>query len=150
MDRYWKIVDGFSLKVLRGSACDVVSEEDDRNIRAYILLCEDELEMRKNGYISDNTYDLWADGIRCQFEQAMFRDVWEEVKEETRKNCTFPYEHLSVLLDAKTVRAGDPLKMVHWRRWVRGLAGLRWVRPSTETISSAGSKPSLESAGQSR
>ncbi len=38
--------------------------------------------MRKNGYIADGTYDLWADGIKGQFQQPMFREIWEQVKKE--------------------------------------------------------------------
>jgi len=52
-----------------------LSERDNKSIRSYILLCEDELEMRKNGYVSDNTYDLWADGIKGQFRQRMFKEI---------------------------------------------------------------------------
>ncbi len=72
VERYWKILDRLSLEALTGSCPDAISEGDNASIRSYILLCEDELEMRKNGYIADGTYDLWADGITGQFQQPMF------------------------------------------------------------------------------
>jgi hypothetical protein len=40
-----------------------VSPYDEKAIRSYFFLCEDELEMRASGYISDNTYKIWTDGI---------------------------------------------------------------------------------------
>jgi hypothetical protein len=46
------------------------------------LLCEDELELRKDGYIADSTYELWADGMRSQLEQPIFKNVWQHVQKE--------------------------------------------------------------------
>ncbi len=138
VQRYWKILDELSLDALKGSCPDPLSERDNKSIRSYILLCEDELEMRKNGYVSDNTYDLWADGIKGQFRQRMFKEIWKQVKEEAGNNKTFPYEHLNQLLDEKNTSTYDPLKMARWRRWIRGLASLRWVRrPRLAGIASA-------------
>lgn len=137
VERYWKILDRLSLDALTGSCPDEISERDNVSIRSYLLLCEDELEMRKNGYIGDTTYDLWADGIKGQFQQPMFRKIWEQVKKEVRSNHTFPYEHLSQLLDEKNTSAYDPLKMVGWRRWTRGLAGVRRVRRPRPGVTSA-------------
>jgi hypothetical protein len=55
VERYWSILDKLSLEALRLSGQSLTSE-DEQAIRRYILLCEDELEMRKSGYISDATY----------------------------------------------------------------------------------------------
>lgn len=63
VQRYWTILDKLSVEALKGSHPDEISEGDEKAIRGYLLLCEDELEMRKNGYIADSTYELWADGI---------------------------------------------------------------------------------------
>ena len=86
VERYWKILDGLTLAALSASCPDVIVEADEKGIRSYILLCEDELEMRKNGYISDMTYDLWAESIKGQFKQEMFWKIWQRVKEETGTN----------------------------------------------------------------
>jgi hypothetical protein len=122
VERYWAILDGMSLSAL--SLADQVADEDDEKvIRKYILLCEDELQMRKIGYISDSTYDEWADGMLSQFKQPMFGKVWKKVRGEwdAKERGSFPYEHLSDLLDADSIRRGDPNKMLPAMRMIRGL-----------------------------
>lgn len=49
-----------------------VSREYEKVIRNSILLREDELQMRRNGYISGSTYRVWAEGMRDQLNQPMF------------------------------------------------------------------------------
>jgi hypothetical protein len=122
IERYWNILDGLSLEALRGSESARVSSGDEEAIRRYIVLCEDELEMRQDGYISDDTYKVWAHGMIDQLLcQPMFRKVWRLVKEE----ATFPYVHLSRLLELRDPNAGDPLSMSALGRRVRGLRGTR-------------------------
>ena len=64
VERYWKILDQLSLAALKAPYAASLSPEDEKAIRNYILLCEDELQMRQSGYISDSTYTVWADGMR--------------------------------------------------------------------------------------
>src|SRR5262249_52560811 len=125
VERYWQILDQLSLVALSGSCPDVVTDGDNKAIRSYLILCEDEIEMRMNGYIADRTYELWAEGIFNQLRQPMFAKIWDQVKEEHVKQGTFPFVHLSHLVeqDAKY----DPLGIAVWRRWLRGLAGLSGV-----------------------
>lgn len=129
VERYWKILDDLSLDALRGVCPDHIAEEDNKAIRSYILLCEDELEMRENGYIADRTYELWADGIRNQLGQPMFEEIWNQIEEEVKQHRTFPYVHLRQLLKDKGTRNYDllELKIPRWRRRLRGLAGLGGV-----------------------
>ncbi len=93
VDRYWQILDRLSLDVLKGIRPGPMSVTDNESTRCYILLCEDELEMRGNGYISDQTYDLWADGIRTQFQQSPFKEIWMQVQEEAGSGKTL---HMSI------------------------------------------------------
>lgn len=120
--RYWSLLDRLSVEALRGSDPKSLSNSDERVIRAYIRLCEDELEMREAGYIGDNTYILWAEGICEQFQQPMFERIWKHVRSE----LTFLYNHLDALLGQG--RDYDPCKMRTWRRRIRGLAGFSDVR----------------------
>jgi hypothetical protein len=76
VERYWSILDDLSLSALRMSDQEPDASEE-KIIRKYLFLCEDELQMRKNGYISDSTYEEWADGMRDQLAQPMFKKVWE-------------------------------------------------------------------------
>jgi hypothetical protein len=117
VNRYWSLLDLLSLDALKGSDPKVISNSDERAIRAYIRLCEDELEMRETGYISDDTYALWADGMREQLKQPMFARVWEEIQDER----TFPYDHLAQLVGPDP--GYEPCKLLPWQRRVRGLAG---------------------------
>jgi hypothetical protein len=127
VQRYWKILDQLSLEAVKAAPTADAGRDDEKAIRNYILLCEDELEMRRNGYISDSTYRVWADGMRDQLKQPMFEKIWAQVEEEAKEHRTFPYAHLRELLGAPTSDAGDPLMMSLLRRRLRGLAGLRGV-----------------------
>lgn len=124
VERYWKILDQLSLAAIKSSSAASVSPEDEKAIRNYILLCEDELQMRQDGYISDSTYTVWADGMREQVGQPMFKKIWTEVTKEAKEHRTFPYEHLRKLLDEPNSGAGDPLAMFPIKRRLRGLAGI--------------------------
>lgn len=108
VERYWKILDQLSLHALRATRKDPnlrvrVRPDDEKAIRSYILLCEDELEQRAAGRISNTTFREWRDGIHDQFKNPMFRKIWMKTKAE----LTFPYKHLGELLEDKTY---DPLR----------------------------------------
>ena len=106
-------------------------------IRKYIFLCEDELQMRKNGYISDATYYEWADGMLEQFNQPMFREVWDRIQSEIAQHArgAFPYENLSTLLgstsegmwDRESLKRLDPLHRTAMARTIRGLKGISGI-----------------------
>jgi hypothetical protein len=125
--RYWDIYDHLSLKAIRGSSTARIGRGDEKAIRNYILLCEDELQMRRSGYISDSTYYVWADGMRLQLSQSMFKDIWSRVRDEAKANEAFAYKHLVTLLAATDSEAGDPLSTQPFMRRVRGLRGWRGI-----------------------
>lgn len=129
VERYWMILDRLSIDALSGLCPDIVTEDDNKAIRSYILLCEDELEMRENGYIADSTYELWAVGIQNQLKQPMFAKIWKQVVEEVAQRHTPQYIHLTKLLNDEDVKQYDPLelKIPRWRRRLRGLAGVSGV-----------------------
>jgi hypothetical protein len=119
-----------SLEAVRGPFYGEVRRSDEKAIRSYIALCEDELEMRHYGYIADSTYELWAEGTRSQLRQPPFKIVWRQVRQETVKDSASKYEYLHILMESRTVKAGDqndPLKMSGFQRTLRGLRGLKGV-----------------------
>ena len=118
VQRYWSILDQLSLDALSGSTKNSPSEADLKAIRAYLFLCEDELEMRGRGYIADTTYEIWTDAAVTQLQQPMFQAVWQQVLKES----TFPYKHLNALCSQP--ESYDPLTIGFVRRWLRGLAGI--------------------------
>jgi hypothetical protein len=117
VQRYWSILDQLSLGALDMSAPGSVNADDRKAIRAYLFLCEDELEMRGRGYIADSTYKIWSEAAKAQLEQPMFEEVWNYLTKET----AFPYQHLNALLSDPSY---DPLRVGFLRRWLRGLAGI--------------------------
>jgi hypothetical protein len=127
VERYWSIVERLSLDALKVSNAEP-DESDEEVIRRYILLCEDELQMRGKGYISDSTFEEWADGMIGQVKQPMFSAVLEKVNEESREQRgAFPYKNLCTLLDEGSYEIsgpGDPLKSRSMVRAVRGLKGI--------------------------
>jgi hypothetical protein len=136
VERYWSILDSLSLAAL--SISDQLPDHDDEmTIRKYIFLCEDELQMRKNGYISDETYYEWADGMLDQLQQPMFKEVWDRIQDEAKqhKRGVFPYENLRNLdattekgmWDIAALKRGDPLKQPATVRTIRGLKGITGI-----------------------
>src|SRR3954468_10915936 len=83
VQRYWALLDRLSLTGLRGDATDEVSAEDERVVRAYLRLCEDQLELRRLGWIGTSTWAIWIDGMRAQLGRRPFDLVWKEVREST-------------------------------------------------------------------
>jgi hypothetical protein len=130
VERYWKVLDELSLETVRGPFSGEVGRSDEKAIRSYIALCEDELEMRHYGYIADSTYELWAEGIRSQLRQQPFEIIWKQIQQEIDTNTASKYEYLHVLMRTEKVKAGDqndPLMMSGVQRTLRGLRGLRGV-----------------------
>lgn len=121
VDRYWTIVDRLSPDALSGANAEP-SDSDKKAIWSYLYLCEDELEMRGHGYISDDTYDVWAAGILTQLKQPMFSAVWSNVVEEPRDEGRHRFANLREL---KSNAEYDPLSMSPPAKFVRGLTGSR-------------------------
>ncbi len=55
VEQYWKLIDQLSLEVLKALGPAQASPDDEKIIRRYTLLSEDELQLRASGYISDST-----------------------------------------------------------------------------------------------
>jgi hypothetical protein len=122
VQRFWAISDRFSLVAISkypptGRLC----ESDEKAIRAYLRLCEDELEVRAGGWIGDAAYSIWRTAIRLQMKRPAFDQVWQRVRAEDG----FLYKRLDCLLDSHSGESYDPCGMPKWRRWVHGLVGMR-------------------------
>ena len=59
-----------------------LNADDEKVIRAYIRLCEDQLEPRKAGWVSDSSWTIWAEGMRLQFQRWAYDKVWQKVNHE--------------------------------------------------------------------
>jgi hypothetical protein len=122
VQRFWVILDRFSLMAISKRPPErTICEADEKAIRAYIRLCEDELEVRAEGWIGDTAYKIWRTAIRVQMQLPAFNLVWQRVHTEDRSL----YKRLALLLDEDEGRSYDPCGMPTWRRWVHGLTGMR-------------------------
>jgi hypothetical protein len=122
VQRYWSISDRFSLAVLNRCPPDSdISEADEKAIRAYIRLCEDELEVRARGWIGDTAFSFWKKAICIQMGLPAFSSVWRRVYAEEKSL----YGRMGALLETDEGRGYDPLGLPTWRRWMHGLTGIR-------------------------
>jgi len=69
VQRYWTIMDRRSTKWALKGQYDV---EDRVVARQYLLLCEDEIDLRARGRITDATWAFWGDAILTQARAAPY------------------------------------------------------------------------------
>ena len=81
--RYWSLMDGLTLAAMRGEPGAEEDPENEKKVRAYLRLCEDQCEMRAAGWISDATWKLWSEGMADQLEREPFAAVWGKVGTDT-------------------------------------------------------------------
>lgn len=63
VERYWQVMDRRSESwVLKG----VFTKADQVVARQYLLVCEDEIDLRRLGRVSDSTWAFWGEAIRDQ------------------------------------------------------------------------------------
>jgi hypothetical protein len=109
--RYWKIMDQFSLRVLRGNGTGQISRDDEKAVYGYLRLCEDEFDLRREGWISNSSWIFWTDGMLAQLERWPFIEIWEKIRPEQFQNlCEFWADHKY-----------DPIEIGRLRVWLRGL-----------------------------
>jgi hypothetical protein len=116
VERYWNIIDRCSLTaVSTKSSTKDPSEDDQKAIRAYMRLCEEELMVRHEGWVSDATYKIWAESTCKMMTLPMFVKVWGEIREDS----IFPYEYLTKLISQS--KDYDPCEMNKFIRWLHVL-----------------------------
>jgi hypothetical protein len=115
VSRYWTLMDRLSLQAMRGDEHEPHRDEDERVVRAYLQLCEDELDLRSQGCFTDSTWAVWADGMQVQLQRWPFSQIWHRVE----KDETGTFE----MLREFNAGAPDPCQIPAWRRAVQGLQG---------------------------
>ncbi|GAA1866460.1 hypothetical protein GCM10009772_47340 [Pseudonocardia alni subsp. carboxydivorans] len=85
VQRYWTLMDGLTADALAGRRTDTVSPQDEKAALAYLRLSEDQLELRREGWISHETWEIWSAGIKAQLDRRWpFDVVWQKVAEANR------------------------------------------------------------------
>lgn len=112
VQRYWALLDRMSLQLYTGSTRRRLSgqDKDKRVIHDYLRLCEDELDLRREGFITDRTWEIWSKGILAQLAPGPYLTVFE-----SRGEGELPM--LTSFLDGYR----DPLTWGKRKRWWSGL-----------------------------
>jgi hypothetical protein len=110
VQRYWNLMDNFEGDARTEASTDDHQSADKVRVNAYLHLCEDELDLRRNAFVSTKTWEIWADGINSQCRLA-------------------PYTRALDVMNANELPAlrhflatgEDPLKMFWLRKWWTGI-----------------------------
>ncbi|MBL1104931.1 hypothetical protein JK361_10045 [Streptomyces sp. 5-8] len=120
-ERYQALMERLSLAALRGATQDPppaeLTERDQKAVRSYFRLCETQLNMRAEGWVTDATWDLWEHGITDRMSHWPFTRVWNEILADPLAG------HLYARLREFKAGVTDPCTLSDFRRWWRGLTG---------------------------
>lgn len=118
VQRYWNLMDRFEGNPWTASSVDDLDGSDKSRVTAYLQLCEDELDLRRNGFISTKTWGIWADGMMSQCARPAYKEAL---------NAMEPAE-LPALREFLENGNEDPLKMNWFRKWWTGIGNTPRLR----------------------
>ncbi|MDE5566955.1 MAG: hypothetical protein K2J12_00800 [Muribaculaceae bacterium] len=73
--RYQDIILAMPDSLYKGDAT-VSDMEIIRHMRLYFDLCSEEYYLRQKGYIPDDIWKFWVDGMRLKFKDKVYHDAW--------------------------------------------------------------------------
>jgi hypothetical protein len=129
VQRYWEIREKFPMRVridgyLRTGGELRLDEEQVRAIWDYLELCEDEIDLRKQGTITYETWKIWAEGIESSVASYPFKGFMDDLEAELERNAVpvsrRPFSNLRQLRDSGHTTIGDPFKVCVFRQWATG------------------------------
>lgn len=120
VQRYWNLMDRFEGNPWTASSVDDLKNGDKSRVTAYLQLCEDELDLRRNGFISTKTWGIWADGMKSQCARRAYMGALAEMDSA----------ELPALRDFLENGNADPLEMNWFRKWWTGI-GIIGRKPAT-------------------
>lgn len=110
VQRYWNLVDRMSDDLYLKSNEELRRpSSDSRLMVAYLRLCEDQIDVRKEGFVTDRTWKIWGGGIRTQLEEAAYKRQFKENESDLPSLTAF-------LQDQQ-----DPLRWTCLKKWWHGL-----------------------------
>lgn len=110
VERYWAIQD--RIPVTEASEGDVLKEPTNKDIYDELRLCEDELDLRRNGFLTNPTWELWSSSIKAVVDDQRKMSVLSRVSEG----------ELDLLREyLREGRFDDPIRIGSWRIFWRGL-----------------------------
>jgi hypothetical protein len=115
VQRYWDISSRMPAHYLHGGGpTEYVPTADEKYaLRDYLLLCEDQLDLREQGFITDRTWKIWMSGIIFAAKDPTLKVLAQD----------FPPKRLDKFksLTKNPSIDFDPLKRMRLRRWWTGL-----------------------------
>lgn len=109
VQRYWQILDRMPDRLYLNHEIPAPDSDERRLAVAYLRLCEDEVDLRKQGYITDRTWAIWSDGILAQLQGTVYVNVLAE------------HPDLLPSLTQFVQTGKDPLPWNLFARWRAGL-----------------------------
>jgi hypothetical protein len=105
VSRYWVLMDQRSADfTISGRA----RKEDRPIVRGYLQLCEDEIDLRRLGRITDNTWEFWAGATLDQVAASAY----------TKELATLSNDEYHLLRELIRTEGADPLaKHWFWRKF---------------------------------
>lgn len=80
--RYWQLFDGLSRGAREAGDATTLTEADKDTMHAYLHLCEDEVDLRSQGWITTVTWQFWSRGIRFQTQRPAYVERMQTVPDE--------------------------------------------------------------------
>ncbi|MGI5171369.1 hypothetical protein ACQEU3_44170 [Spirillospora sp. CA-253888] len=121
IQRYWQLMDRLSYSAMCGHALE---DDDEKTIVAYLMLCEDELDLRAAGWISHDTWQVWQSGIKSCLQRELFGQVWRELARDRQRSVNLSGGDFARLRAFENGEY-DPYCPKHWLEpYLRGLQGL--------------------------
>lgn len=111
VQRYWNLMDRFEGNPWTAASIDDLVDSDRSRVSAYLQLCEDELDLRRNGFISTKTWGIWVDGMKSQCARAAYEEALNAMEQG----------ELPALRDFIDNGNEDPLSMNWFRKWWTGI-----------------------------
>ena len=109
VQRYWQLLDRMPDRLYLNHEIPAPDPDERRIVVAYLRLCEDEVDLRKQGFITDRTWAIWSEGILAQLQGAVYTKALVE-------HC-----HLLPSLTQFAHMRKDPLSWNAFARWWSGL-----------------------------
>lgn len=111
--RYWALLDRLSLPTLRGlDRGRRLSDMDRHAIRLYFRLCEDEADLREQGWVSGATWKEWGGAIHSQLHRQPYERLWLDALADSDAGRDYRFRHLRELSVDSTY---DPRSFRRWR-----------------------------------
>lgn len=124
VQRYWNLMDRFEGNPWTATSVDDLVESDRSRISAYLQLCEDELDLRRNGFISTKTWGIWVDGMKSQCAWPAYENALNAME----------LTELPALRDFLDNGNHDPLKMNWFVKWWTGIGNTGRKAATTRAI----------------